>query len=214
MDAKNEKGIDPMDEVRKIFKENNLRVFGENLLRKYGEGTYEDKDDLMNFLGVGNPMGDNIAKDMAMVVLQPISLVIGNALDLAGNLQGAAFFLIPALVSDTAATLFVVSLAKSMINASTLILAAVAPLARLYNLSCRAYASLKTDLPAEVSKGTELAPKLVAGDKAALKEFKTMVKEGKAQSSLKSKSTSDYKEAVGRDRSSNAQDSTSNFTKK
>jgi hypothetical protein len=83
---------------------------------------------------------DFFSKDLAMVVLQPIGLAIEGSLQtIIGLIQMLSN--IPALLKQKDNEMLL-GMSRTWLGVSILLLAAVAPLARLYNAATRAYASV------------------------------------------------------------------------
>jgi len=88
--------------------------------------------------------GDALSKDLAMVVLRPIGLAIeGSMPTLIGLVQMMSN--IPAVLKKKDDSEMLLAMSRVWLGVSILLLAAVAPLARLYNAATRAYASVAYD---------------------------------------------------------------------
>ena len=102
-------------------------VFGEKEGKKYQD--------------VINPLGDSFTKDILMSALQPIHVAICGAMITAVSLIRVAFNILPALAGSSDSDLMGAT-AETLLGVGCLVLAAVTPLARLYNAFTRAYASV------------------------------------------------------------------------
>lgn len=88
--------------------------------------------------------GDALSKDLAMVVLRPIGLAIeGSMQTLIGLVQVMSN--IPAVLKKEDDGEMLLAMSRVWLGVSILLLAAIAPLARLYNAATRAYASVAFD---------------------------------------------------------------------
>jgi len=83
---------------------------------------------------------DTFAKDLAMVVLQPIGLAIEGSIKTLIGLAQVFSNIVPALKQSEESKMDA-AMSQLCLGVCTLLLAAVAPLARLYNAATRAYAS-------------------------------------------------------------------------
>lgn len=128
-------------EIEKSITEAINRTFGENQGIAYGKGRYFSPDK--------NPMGDTWYKDVAMTVLQPISLAINSALVIAGGAIGMALSILFTPFSEDARMIFALSAATTAMGIGEGLLAAIAPIARTYNLATRVYATVTDDLTEE-----------------------------------------------------------------
>jgi len=98
---------------------------------RYGKGVYTQP--------LYNPLGDSFAKDMYMVVMQPVSLAISSAIITAFGLVKAGFNILPALTdSENSELLFSMHIALIGVGIGLLVL--VAPFARMYNIATRVFA--------------------------------------------------------------------------
>ncbi len=118
--------IDRLDQYEQVV----ALAFGENEHKPYGQGKYQYPVD-------HNPMGDTLAKDMAMVVIAPINLAISGVLGTAIGLIMASLSILPALIAGSKKSLLSEGLIISVMGAATLMIAAVAPFARLHQLYTR-----------------------------------------------------------------------------
>ncbi len=130
-------------------------AFGQNWYKKYGQGEYTkfalsddypDKQKIEEGLEELKAMGlkkflpgDTFAKDMCMTVMAPISLAISGAINTATGLLGIGLNLLPALAGSKSSKLERAFIITAM-GIGAILLAAVAPMARLYNSATRVLA--------------------------------------------------------------------------
>jgi len=152
-----------------------LMAFGENAFIAYGKGQYQKKP--IDF----NPLGDTLVKDMSLVVLRPIEMVISSVINTSLNLIGVAILILPALLQHKESQHGLVkSMALAMVGVGVAALATVVPLARMFNLATRLYATA-SDSKSEV-KNKEVAnldqeilslgAEVQAGDKQAVEKLR------------------------------------------
>jgi hypothetical protein len=169
--GKNLKKINPLLDERHIGRFENAykQAFGENVSVAYGQGysgySRKLKNQLVKVLeetshrdlstDITQVMkkintGDSLSKDLAMVVLRPIGLAIeGSMQTLIGLVQMMSN--IPAVLKKEDDSEMLLAMSRTWLGVSILLLAAVAPLARLYNAATRAYASVAFDKDKEPS---------------------------------------------------------------
>ena len=113
--------------------------------------------------------GDTLVKDMTMIVLQPISLAIEGSMQAVHGLIQVVGNIIPAIKQSDDSQMQL-AMAKTMLGVGILLLAAIAPVARLYNAMTRAYTT-KVELD-DAAENKDLAAQLNVpeGDLDALKK--------------------------------------------
>ena len=159
------KKMNPLLDDRHIgwFENAYKQAFGENASVAYGQGysgySRKLKNQLIKVLEETSQRdlsteitqvmkkintGDAFSKDLAMLVLQPIGLAIeGSMHTLIGLVQLMSN--IPAVLKKKDEGEMLLAMSRVWLGVSILLLAAVAPLARLYNAATRAYASVAFD---------------------------------------------------------------------
>jgi|GEM_PF-6645771 len=136
-----EESLEPEVEAQDAMNKLMTKALGENYGIAYGKGDYYDSN--------RNPLGDTWYKDLAMTVLQPINLAIVSAITIAAGAIGMALSILFTPFSEDARVGFAMSAATTAIGIGVGLLAAIAPIARTYNLATRVYATVTDDITEE-----------------------------------------------------------------